>query len=80
VLVHALSSSQGSLIAVHNFSPEPQTVEFSLPEGMGPKAELVELLRDGGLVADEKGRVSMALDAYDYKWLRVHDSNDKRLT
>jgi trehalose synthase len=80
VLVHALTSSQGSMIAVHNFSPEPQTIEFGLPEGIGPKAELVELLRDGGLVADEKGRVSMPLEAYDYKWLRVHDGNDKRLT
>ncbi len=80
VLVHAVQGAEGRMIAVHNFSADPQTVEFAVPDDMGPKAELTELLRDGGVVADENGRVTIALDAYDHRWLRVHGGEDKRLS
>jgi len=80
VLVHAVQGAEGRMIAVHNFSSDPQEIEFALPDGMGPSSELVELLRDGGIVADEKGRVSLALDAFDHRWLRVHATDDKRLS
>lgn len=80
VLVHAVQGAEGRMIAVHNLSSDPQEVEFALPEGMGPNSELVELLRDGGVVADDRGRVALALDAFDHRWLRVHDGDDKRLS
>lgn len=80
VLVHMVEGAEGCMVAVHNFSPDPQTIEFTLPFANGPSVEFVELLRDGGHVADDKGRVSMALDAFDHRWLRVHDGADKRLS
>lgn len=80
VLVHAVEGAEGCMIAVHNFSSDPQEIEFALPDGLGANVELVELLRDGGHVADERGRVAIALDAFDHRWLRVHDGEDKRLS
>lgn len=80
VLVHTVRGAQGQLIAVHNFSPEPQTLEFALPADLDAGTELVDLLRDGTVTADEKGRVQLSLDAFDYRWLRVHRAGDKRLS
>jgi trehalose synthase len=79
VLVHAVSSGIGTMIAVHNFSANPQQVEFTVPDTVPEGSPLVDLLRDGQIDPDERGRVSLALDAFDYRWLRVHPSDDKRL-
>ena len=68
------------MIAVHNFSPDPQTLEFALPDGLDANTELVDLLRHGTVAADDRGRVQLSLDAFDYRWLRVHDGEDKRLS
>jgi hypothetical protein len=67
------------MIAVHNFSVNPQQVEFTVPDTVPEGSPLVDLLRDGQIDPDERGRVSLALDAFDYRWLRVHPSDDKRL-
>jgi trehalose synthase len=80
VLVHAIQGAQGSMIAVHNFSADPQTIDVALPEGLGGDVELVELLRDSEVIAVDSGRLSLALDAYDHRWLRVHQGDDKRLS
>jgi trehalose synthase len=80
VLVHAVSSDVGHMIAVHNFSPNPQEVTFTVPSHLPAEATLVDLLRDDSFALDSHGRVALALDAYGYRWLRVHTSDDTRMS
>jgi trehalose synthase len=85
VLAHAMSSEQGTMIAVHNLSSDPQTVTLTVPEATG-RIELADLLVDGGTasddrsVTDDRGRFEVAIAGYGYRWLRVHSGGDLRLT
>ncbi|MEJ3404335.1 alpha-amylase family protein [Rathayibacter sp. YIM 133350] len=79
VLVHSLSTDTGRFVGVHNFSAEAASVTFRLggePEGIW----LSDLLRDADTDVDAKGSVTLALDAYGYRWLRVVRPGDNRLT
>ncbi|MBX9471296.1 alpha-amylase family protein [Microcella sp.] len=79
VLAHAMIGEQGAMIAVHNFSSHPQTVSITVPDVEGP-VQLVELLDDGRVETDGRGRVELELQGYGARWLRVHRSDDLRLT
>jgi len=78
VLAHAVTGSAGRIIALHNFSPEPTTVEFSVPDADG-EVELVGLLDDENLRSTPQGKVSAPLGSYGSRWLRVRVPGDKRL-
>lgn len=71
VLAHECSSDEVTFLAVHNFSPEPVTVE--LP-GWDAGREITVLLDSSGHTApdlaapDEAGRVR--LDGYGFRWLK----------
>ena len=79
VLVHALDGAEGRMIALHNFSSEPASVEFALP-GAEPGEVLVDLLVDGRVIElDEGGRLTVPMDAYGYRWLRLIRPEGKRL-
>src|SRR5690606_38918952 len=58
-----------SLVVLHNFSDQPQTVEI---EPDVPGGELLVNLQAGERSrADEPGRHRLALDPYGYRWYRV---------
>jgi hypothetical protein len=64
---------------VHNFAPRPATVTLELgevPEG----ARFSDLFAVDSFDLDERGRIDVHLDAYGYRWFRVVDPGDRRLT
>jgi trehalose synthase len=79
VLAHTLAGAEGRMIALHNLSDAAATVDFAVPEATGGH-KLVDLLVDGQTVElDEKGRASIPMDGYGYRWFRVIGPNGKRL-
>lgn len=79
VLAHALIAEQGSMIAVHNFSSDPQTVTITVPESTGV-VHLIDLLADDRLSTDDRARLELTLPAYGHRWLRVHREGSLRLS
>jgi glycosidase len=79
VLAHAVEGAEGRMVAVHNLSGEPATVSFVV-DRVNDTDTLVDLLFDGLVVTpSEKGEVSVSLDGYGFRWLRVLGAEDKRL-
>jgi trehalose synthase len=79
VLVHSLSGAEGRMIALHNFSDAAVTAEFVVPGGSA-EHQLVDLLVDGRTVQlDDDARVSIPMDGYGYRWLRLIGPDGKRL-
>jgi trehalose synthase len=79
VMVHTLTSDEGRMVALHNFSDEPATVSFTL-DGIEPGIRLTDLLNDGRTIEpDDQGNVELALDGYGFRWLRVLDPGSRRL-
>lgn len=67
VLAHSLTSGDRVVVALHNFSAEPREVRLSLP-GDG------DCLRDlftAEQLPVERGRATVALDGYGYRWFRL---------
>ncbi|NMR20285.1 alpha-amylase family protein [Cellulomonas fimi] len=78
VLAHQCTWDDGSLVALHNLSSEPVVVPLEVEELDGD-GELVDLLADGRVQGDEKGRVEVSLEGYGYRWLRVVRPGTRRL-
>jgi trehalose synthase len=79
VLAHTLWSPEGRMVALHNFGEHPVTATVTVPES-GAEQRLVDLLVDGLVVdLDERGRATVALDGYGYRWFRVLGGAGKRL-
>jgi trehalose synthase len=79
VLAHRCTWDDGSMVALHNLGTAQRTVPIRLDDGDG-SWELVDLLEEGRTPLDESGRAEIALDGYDYRWLRVIRSGSRRLT
>jgi len=79
VLAHVMIGEQGSMIAVHNFSCDPQVVTIAVPDAHGV-VHLAELLVDGRCTTDKHGSIELSLPGYGYRWLRIHHDNDLRLS
>jgi len=79
VLAHEVSTPEGRLVAVHNLSDEPATVQLTI-DHTDAGYRLHDLL-DGSepLVPSAGGAVTVRLDGYGYHWLRVLRLGDKRL-
>lgn len=69
----------GSMIALHNFTAEPVTVPLTI-DGANGDTRLVDLLDEETSVASPNGDVTLDLDAYGYRWLRVLDPGSRRLS
>jgi len=79
VLAHRLSADFGTFIAVHNFAPNPVHVQLKL--GRLPEdARLSDLFTEEVVEVDDRGRTDIELAAYGYRWFRVVDPTDRRLT
>jgi maltose alpha-D-glucosyltransferase/alpha-amylase len=60
---------QNAVVAVHNFAAEAQTVTLSLPDARG--LPLTNLLSPEHSVPDARGRYTLTLEPYGYRWFRV---------
>ena len=79
VLAHTLAGAEGRMVALHNFGDAGAVVEFTVP-GATDEHHLVDLLVDGRNVElDVKGRASVAMDGYGYRWFRLIGPEGKRL-
>ena len=79
VLAHQLTADVGRFVAVHNFAPRPATVGLELGE-VPAGARFSDLFAVDAFDLDERGRIDVHLDAYGYRWFRVVDPGDRRLT
>jgi len=79
VLVHSLAGAEGRMVALHNFSDASASVEFAVPDTTGDH-KLIDLLVDGRTVdLDDRGRGTVPMDGYGYRWFRVMGPEGKRL-
>ena len=75
----ALTALVGSMVALHNFTPETVTVPLTI-DGANGDTRLVDLLDEEVTMAGRDGTVNLDLDAYGYRWLRVLDPGSRRLS
>jgi trehalose synthase len=76
ILAHRSAWEDAAVVAVHNLGAEPAEVELTVADH---EVLLVDLLQAGDVRTDDRGRVTLALDGYGYRWLRVHPGEDARL-
>lgn len=69
VLAHACERDGKVVIAVHNLSSEPVTVELKVAD---EKVRLEDVLGEGVRKTDDKGVVEVALEGYGFRWARLH--------
>ena len=74
VFVHSLSWDGGRVVVLHNFGSEPADVALTL--GAEDDDVLNDLLSGDSVALDARGRVSIALDGYGFRWLRVVRGGD----
>ncbi|WP_022891816.1 alpha-amylase family protein [Agromyces subbeticus] len=79
VLAHRMKADFGSFIALHNFAPRPATVHLSLGD-VAEQARLSDLFDVSVVPIDDDGRADIEIGAYGYRWFRIVDSEDRRLT
>jgi trehalose synthase len=79
VLAHSVADVDGRMIAVHNFASQSATVDLVL-DGTLDGAKLTDLLTDGSTDVGPGGTVQLLLEGYGYRWLRVLNPGEKRLS
>jgi glycosidase len=78
VLAHRCSWDDASLVALHNLSAEPAEVPLELAD-IPPGTKLADLLVDGITEVGEDGHVTVPLEGYGFRWLRVATPGQRRL-
>ncbi len=79
VLAHRITADVGRFVALHNFAPTPTVVPLELGP-VAPESQLSDLLHVDRYDLDERGRIDVQLDAYGYRWFRIVEPDDRRLT
>ncbi|HEY1105306.1 MAG TPA: trehalose synthase, partial [Agromyces sp.] len=79
VLAHRITADVGRFVAVHNFAPTPVLVPLELGP-VAPDAVLSDLFAPDTYPLDERGRIEVHLEAYGYRWFRIVETDDRRLT
>ncbi|TFC92377.1 alpha-amylase family protein [Cryobacterium sp. TMT4-31] len=77
VFAHLVRADIGSMLAVHNFANAPVELALTLPD-VAPGSRLVDMLHNGVTAIDD-GEVTLRLDPYGYRWLRITSDADTRL-
>ena len=70
VMVHACTWNDSTIVAAHNFSSEPLTVEVQLPAGDDRPQVLEDVHSGHGEQLDRTGSTTVELDAYGHRWWR----------
>ena len=78
VLAQRCTWDDGSIVTLHNAAADPVAVPLTLTD-LEPGTLLADLLTDGTVEPDDKGRVELPLSAYGYRWLRVTPPGSRRL-
>ena len=79
VLAHTVTGAEGRLLALHNFSGEPATVALTLTD-VDETFRLLDLLGDSEPTnAGVDGALTITLEGYGYRWLRIVPSDSRRL-
>jgi maltose alpha-D-glucosyltransferase / alpha-amylase len=73
VLVMCYSWKKASLVIFHNFGEKPLEVVISRKR-VGEE-RLVDLMKNIESIADEKGRHTIILDGYGYRWFRAGEKD-----
>lgn len=60
-----------SVVFLHNLAPEAREVHFSAEDAEGPEVLLVNLLSDQHSRGDARGRHTVVLEPYGYRWFRI---------
>ena len=70
VLAHRVDTEQSAVVAVHNLSDEPRQLQVEIGDVEGCEcSDLIDATN--GIEIDERGRLSLKLDGYGYRWLRL---------
>jgi maltose alpha-D-glucosyltransferase/alpha-amylase len=64
------------LLVVHNFSDAPREIGFGVDATGGRNRQLVDLLGGRHDPGDEKGRHTLYLEPYGYRWYRIGGLNE----
>ena len=79
VLVHGLSDNEGRMVALHNFRGEPATVTFPSRHCELAMCSSTCSSTTGCWSRMTPGRITVQLDGYGFRWLRVLTPEGKRL-
>jgi trehalose synthase len=79
VLAHRITADVGRFVAVHNFAQSPTVVPLELGD-VAEGSVLSDLFAVDTFDLDESGRIDVHADAYGYRWFRVVEPDDRRLT
>ena len=79
VLAHRITADVGRFVALHNFAPKPTVVSLELGE-IAEGSKLSDLFAVEADDLDPSGRIDVHLDAYGYRWFRIVEPDDRRLT
>jgi maltose alpha-D-glucosyltransferase/alpha-amylase len=77
VFAHRCSWDGGTIVAVHNLAADPVTVDVPLGEDGDDQVDRADDLMFGGHVPVEDRRLSLDLDPYGYRWLRLHRPGER---
>lgn len=79
VLAHTMTGAEGRMLALHNFSAEPASVNLQIPN-VDSGYSLIDLLgNEETIVPDDTGAALVLLESYGYRWLRIVDAASRRL-
>ena len=79
VLAHTVTGAEGRLLALHNFSAEPASVTLKLSD-VDDSFSLLDLLGDSEPTnTGVDGALTITLEGYGYRWLRVVPPDSRRL-
>jgi trehalose synthase len=79
VLAHRITADVGRFVAVHNFAQTPTVVSLAFGE-VAEGSVLSDLFAVDTLDLDESGRIDVHVGAYGYRWFRIVEPDDRRLT
>jgi trehalose synthase len=71
VLAHSCRWEESTVLAIHNFSPEPRVVQVTLKPDAEGNLALDDLLDEGSVVEAEDGILELKLDGYGHRWFRA---------
>ena len=71
VLVHACTWRGSTIVAAHNFSPHPVTVEVTVPDGDGGSRQLEDVHSGLCVDLDRRSTARVELEAYGHQWWRL---------